>query len=154
LGLFLLAACFLLCNGCGPSRPKTAPVTGRITFEGDPVTAGKIVFYPEEGRAAIGSIAADGTYRLTTFDPDDGAVLGNHRVTIRATRVAESGMPATFEDELKGIVPGPPPDDRQAVTWLVPESYSRRETSPLTAVVKPGPNTIDFDLPLEEGTRD
>ena len=33
------------------------------------------------------------------------------------------------------------------VEWLVPKEYSRPETSPLTAEVKRGNNTVDFDIP-------
>ena len=34
------------------------------------------------GKPAWGKIAKDGTYRLTTYPADDGAVVGEHWVTI------------------------------------------------------------------------
>ena len=129
--------------GCGPKRPAAAPVRGKITFQGKPVTEGQITFHPEHGRPAIGAIGTDGTYRLTTFKSDDGAEPGNYRVTIDATRVTGGTQPKSFRDEMrnmnKGIVP--------KIERLVPEKYSRPETSPLTAEVKQDQNTIDFDIP-------
>ena len=139
LGLLLLA-------GCGPRRPATAPVRGSVTYQGEPVTAGKIAFYPEHGRPALGVIGPDGTYRLTTFEPGDGALLGKHRVTIQATHVTGPSMPATFEDELAQTAADRPEVIEPVVEWLVPQEYSRRESTTLRADVAPKANTINFDL--------
>jgi hypothetical protein len=134
----------ILAAGCGgPSRPETAPTSGRVTYKGQPVAGGRIVFFPEPsgaGRQAIGTIGPDGRYSLTTFRDGDGAVLGRHRVTIKATRVTGPPSPEEAADQMRrGVDLG--------VEWLVPKKYSRPETSPLTADVKRGDNTIDFDLP-------
>jgi hypothetical protein len=145
----LVAVCCLLVIGCGPGHPETATVTGKVTFRGETVPAGKIMFYPQTGRAAVGTIEADGTYVLTTFNPGDGAVLGKHQVTITASKVTGGPpQPKTFKDELKlaqkkpaGAATSP------KIVWLVPKQYSQRNTSPLTAEVKRGVNTIDFPLP-------
>jgi len=128
----------LVLGGCGDGRPETIPVRGRITWNGSPVSGGRIMFYPEHGRPAMGVIGSDGHYSLDTFEP------GRHRVTIHATQTAESGGPKSFAEELSGVS-GVAEVNLQ---WLVPEEYSRRETTPLTAEVVPEHNTIDFDLPL------
>ncbi len=101
------------------------------------------MFLPEHGRPAIGAIGSDGRYTLTTFDSGDGAVLGRHCVTIKSTRVTGGPQPKSFEEELRGVGRGGVP----RVEWLVPEKFSRPESSPLTAEVKDGKNTIDFHLP-------
>jgi hypothetical protein len=144
---WLAAACG---GGCG-GGPQLAPVTGRVTYAGKPVKEGRITFYPESGRMALGTIS-DGVYTLTTFRPGDGALVGSHKVAIHATRVGPSSLaaPANAEEEarlsrrggpgVRVIVPG-------KVEWLVPEKYSEPATSGLTAEVKRGPNDIDFDLP-------
>ena len=137
----------LLAVGCGgPSRPATVPVSGRVTYQGKPVPLGQIMFHPEKGRPAMGTIGADGSYRLTTFQtPGDGATPGRYRVTIQATRTTGGGTrPKSLEDELHGGGWG---SGKTVTEWLVPETYSRQETTPLTAEVKSGPNTINFDLP-------
>lgn len=139
--LILAAAACVLWAGCGPRRPRTAPVRGRVTFDGAPVTEGRIFFHPEEGRPAIGKLESDGMYELTTFKAGDGALPGRYRVVIEATRTTGGAQPQSFEDELAGI--GGAPGE---LVWLVPRTYSQRETTPLSAEVNPGRNVIDFDL--------
>ncbi len=143
--LFATAAGLILLAGCGPSRPATAPVHGRVTYQGKPVVEGTIIFQPVKGRQSIGEIAPDGGYVLTTFEPGDGALLGRHKVTIEARRISQT-LAGDDLDEEGSAGYGPP-----VVTWLVPEKYSRPDSSPLTAEVKEGENTFDFDLPDDGG---
>ena len=108
-----------------------APVSGKITVSGQPATRGAVMFMPDEsrgtsGKVAVGDIGSDGTYTLRTFNTDDGAVVGHHRVLV-------SGR-ALEDDEST-------PPDRQ-----IPPRYARPQESGLTAEVKVGRNTIDFDL--------
>jgi hypothetical protein len=140
------ALCLLVVQGCGRSRPETSPVTGHVTYGGKPVSSGRIVFYPSHGRSAMGTIEPDGSYRLTTFDPGDGALLGRHRVTIEATRIVRAPQPKNLgeESQFNGVAA-----NGLAVLWLVPEKYSRPESTPLTAEVTRGKNTIDFKLVAE-----
>jgi len=119
----------LLAAGCG--GPRTAPVCGKITVAGQPAKRGNVTFLPDEskgtsGKAATGDIQPDGTYTLGTFGTDDGALVGHHRVIV-------SGR-AIEDDESR------PPDD------LIPPRYASPQRSGLTAEVKPGRNTLDFDL--------
>ncbi len=133
--------------GCGGSdHDETAIVTGKVTYQGKPVTKGRIVFYPTNGRPAIGAIQSDGTYSLTTFEPGDGALLGNHRVTITASESVGGSPPATgFMDEIMKASKGQGQTPGKTV-WLVPEKYSNRKSSKLQAEVVSGSNTRDFNL--------
>ncbi|HWE39456.1 MAG TPA: hypothetical protein VG406_23090 [Isosphaeraceae bacterium] len=76
------------CWGCGRGQAaaapvKTLPVKGTVRYNGKPVTQGTIKFEPEgPGREATGAIQPDGTFTLSTYEPDDGAVPGPHRVAI------------------------------------------------------------------------
>lgn len=95
-GVLILAMAVLmpLLSGCGGT--KTYPVYGRVELEGEPDSGGELEGYcvttesidstDEQGIrfTANGYIAADGTFRLTTFEPDDGAVAGRHRVAVSA----------------------------------------------------------------------
>jgi hypothetical protein len=95
LGLLISAS--LLGSGCGessPRIPKTYPVQGKVTYKGQRLIRGTIVFEPEgagkEGRAEI---QPDGTYVLSTYREKDGAVPGTHRVSINgATGKAKSTL--------------------------------------------------------------
>lgn len=132
IGTSLVLSVFTLAMlaGCEPSRPETAEVSGRITFKGKPVPQGRILFWPSKGRPAMAEIQPDGTYELTTFSGSDGAMLGEHRVTIKATR-----MHFPDGNQTKGVV-----------QWLVPQRYENINTSPLTAEVSTGKNSINFNL--------
>jgi hypothetical protein len=75
--------------GCNRSPYELAPVSGRVTINDKPLFQGSVVFSPvakgEEanaGKAATGRLQEDGTYRLTTYNKFDGAIVGEHWVTI------------------------------------------------------------------------
>ena len=148
--ILLVLPCVALLMGCGPDYPDCVPVSGKVTFEGEPVTQGTITFYPDGGRAAMGEIQPDGTYVLTTFEPGDGAVPGRHTVTIKSTEVSGAPAPTSFEEELamgQGDAAGAAFAPADQIRWLVPESFSRRETSGLEAEVTRDAGSIDFALP-------
>src|SRR5262245_30958089 len=65
----------VLMGGCSSDsgRPKVAPVSGKVTQKGKPLTEGDVVFTPSGGPEGAGTIATgqigpDGTYRLTTYN--------------------------------------------------------------------------------------
>ena len=135
--------------GCGGSDlPDTAPVTGEVTIDGQPLQTGSIRFFPANGRGAMGEIV-DGRYALRTFAENDGALLGSHTVTITAVEVKTQG-PKNLQ-----IPPGMTPEQAEfmrqeeqveTTTWVVPQHYSLREQTPLTADVQPGENDIPFHI--------
>ncbi len=149
--LAALAAAALLSSGCGSSYPATAPVSGKVTLEGEPVIKGTIMFYPEDGRPAMGDIQPDGTYQLRTFAEADGALPGKHQVTIKSTEVVGGHQPESFEEEVAmGTEAGGQPTTAGELKWLVPPEYARQETSPLEAEVTLGKeNEFNFDLKRE-----
>lgn len=146
----LLALALLGATGCGGREMGT--VTGRVTVGGAPVKEGMIMFHPTNGPTAVGSIK-DGVYSLTTTKPDDGAVVGEHRVTITATTVGAGKLvePKSMEEEVaraekknvKWLVAG-------EVKWVVPQKCSQLDTTDQKAIVAAGPNTIDFDFPTDK----
>jgi hypothetical protein len=153
----VVAALLLALPACGRSRPAVAPVSGRITLDGKPVTTGVVVFYPQTGRPATGPIGPDGRYTLGTFTPTDGALPGSHRVVIES-RTVSTGPPRPARQ----TTPPPPgiPDDiaqewvagtlsaiATETEWFVPEKYAAQSTTPLRADVAAGSNVIDFVLP-------
>ncbi len=140
-GIMLVVACllcslFLSAAGCSEKTDQlpTAKVNGKITYNGEPLTRGTIVFFPESGkRNATGEIKEDGTYALTTYENEDGAFPGAHTVTI----ISERDMTNLMPEDVK-------PGDKN---WLVPPKYNQSKTSGLTATVKENEaNEINFDL--------
>jgi hypothetical protein len=60
---FLGAA--LLVLGCGGSGDKPASVSGRVTYNGKPVTSGTVVLIGADGKASdTGPVQPDGTYSI------------------------------------------------------------------------------------------
>ena len=135
--------CISFAAGCGSKHPEIAPVRGKITAGGTPVTAGRIEFYPTSGaRLSSGEIQTDGSYSLTTFKANDGALLGTHRVTITSTKVTGAEPAKSVQDESKI-----PVSNMGRVVWLVDQKYSQKSTTDLHAEVQPGDNKINFELP-------
>ena len=138
------AICMLSFFGCSESKPDTATVRGKVTYQGKPVTTGRIVFNPVDGRRpAMASINEDGTFELTTFPgkSKDGAMLGEHIVTVKSTRTVGGEMPDEFSKEAKAA-----PAVMPKLEWLVPQKYSRKDTSPLKETVTEGQNEINIDI--------
>jgi hypothetical protein len=83
LALCLVALSLTLC-GCGPRREKTYRVEGEVVFaDGSHVKVGTIETKSlKTGTHARGSIDSDGRFSLTTYEPNDGAVAGDHQVVI------------------------------------------------------------------------
>jgi hypothetical protein len=81
---------FATLSGCGGGGDfDTAKVTGRVVCEGQPV--GNVLVYFEPltqgenalvGKQGIGRAGADGTFQVSTYGTNDGAVVGKHRVRV------------------------------------------------------------------------
>lgn len=85
--LALLLCCLTAIAGCGPGGPPTVPVSGSVTFKGEPVATGEIAFRSVDGAAATwaGPIAA-GTYAIRS-------TIGPKRVEIIAVRPKPGAKP-------------------------------------------------------------
>jgi len=114
-------------------------VRGKITYKGDPVRVGSIMFVPDAGgKSAVANISKEGEYVLGSYEETDGAILGKHRVMIIAlTTPGGSGLPEDFIKSKGGA---------EAQVSVIPERFSDDKTSKLIAEVKDGENTIDFVL--------
>lgn len=110
-----------LVTGCGPKLPQRVPISGQVQIDGQPLERGFIQVVPDDGPAATGEIGSDGRFRLTTFDPDDGCVVGTHRVVVIANR---SKSPTELE-------------------WFAPKEYADPLTTTITlAVTQPQEDVV------------
>lgn len=92
-----VAALLIGVAGCGPQQPAVAPVRGTVTLDGHPLSTGRVSFEPvaaagsaQGGRPAFGAIQPDGTFVLSTYGDGDGAIVGEHRVTLFGRSTDES----------------------------------------------------------------
>jgi len=123
----------MLClSGCGGNGPF--PVEGKVVWSDGSAAreleGSQVVFdLPEKQTSARGIVKADGSFRLTTNKPDDGALAGEHQVLIIETRKQQGGP------ESGVIAPG-----------AMDSRYSDPRTSGLTATVKQGNNPITLKV--------
>ena len=87
----------VLLIGCGGQGPPTYQAGGKVVFsDGTPLGGGTIEFRPvraEKSVTARGTIQPDGTFQLSTFEPDDGAIEGEHLVLISPAPPRRIGEP-------------------------------------------------------------
>ncbi|WP_417390167.1 hypothetical protein [Gimesia sp.] len=133
----LLSLVLLTAYGCGDGHPARSTVSGKVTYNGKPLSIGSLVFIPVNGGpSAQGKIDRNGSYEMGTFTDDDGVIPGDYKIMITAlTSPGGSGLP---EDAVDGNA-GP--------ESVIPEWYGDLEKSGLRAtVVADKSNTIDFPL--------
>lgn len=90
--LAAVVALTLSVSGCS-SNPPTADVNATIMYQGQPVSNVIVTFHPTAGgRPGVGRTDEQGKVTgLTTFDPNDGVVPGEHVVTLSpATDASET----------------------------------------------------------------
>jgi hypothetical protein len=129
----LFAAALLTASvlGCTPS--ETVPVTGVLTFKGEPADKAEVMFNPKTGRIASGVTDDAGHFTLSTAKPNDGAVPGDYTVTL-------------FEYYPPDKPPKMPPPG-QPLPSRFPPKYGDPATSPLNATVKRGEkNEFQFEV--------
>ena len=87
--LFALAAVTIVVTwGCGGSGgpgggAALLPVKGKVTYKGKPLTSGTVKFEIDGyGRPATGKLQSDGSFALGTLKEGDGAMPGEHQVTV------------------------------------------------------------------------
>lgn len=104
---------------------------GQVTLDGQPLAGAALVFMPVAGgRPAQAVTDAEGRFEAWTFEPGDGALLGEHHVTV--SRVTIVGVQAT-EHGLEGPSQGPVRTESS-----LPSRYGNAAISGLSAQVKPG----------------
>jgi hypothetical protein len=137
--VLLLGMCLGAClTGCGGSGIH--PVEGKVVWkDGTPakeLAGAQVIFdLPEKQTSARGTVQPDGTFRLTTKQPNDGALEGDYKVMI-----IEIGRKPLGGADGTELAPG-----------AMDSRYSDPSTTDLTATVKPGPNPIT--LTVERASR-
>ena len=89
---FGLGMTLALMTGCGEDYYALAPVSGKVTVDGEPLEAAYVGFQPiggdlenPIGPGSYGHTDANGRFVLQTMNDDTpGAVVGTHRVSIFA----------------------------------------------------------------------
>ena len=91
--------------GCSGGEFPLAPVSGTVTYDGEPLEGAEVVFAPMEssdtievGPASVGITDAEGKYTLKTVrGKQPGAVVTKHRVSVGFGEVDEVAIAAKVE---------------------------------------------------------
>lgn len=134
---FLVGLIVLFLAGCGSSDSvPLVKVTGTVSYQGQPLPGGMIVFTPDSAKGGQGPFASamiqpDGSFTLSSGDAV-GAAPGWHRITVVALSDGASS-----------------PGSRYSVpVSLIPEKYRSGDLSGLTREVRAGQENA-FHLNLD-----
>ena len=118
----------MLVPGC--SSDKRVGVEGTIKYDGEPIGVGTITFLPAaQPGITCGGRIENGRYKI---EPEFGPMPGQHHVEIRWAKPTGKKYHNEFKEEFDVTREG------------LPDKY--HANSILTATIKPGSNTINFDL--------
>lgn len=113
--------------GCGSDGPELASVQGTVRLDGEPLEGAKLLFIPATGGRPSGARTdASGSYELTYSRQAEGALLGDHVVTISTYQAGDPDA---------GVV---------KIAERVPAKYNVQ--TELKRPVGEDDNVIDFEL--------
>lgn len=132
--------------GCAQNKhPELRQVSGTVTYNGEPLGDAIVAFYNENSsRLASGHTDLKGEFVLTSFEFNDGAIPGEHKVVVTKADMSEDEeVPELSMDESLEARPVRQND----VRLLVPKKYTTPGTTPLVvSVSEDGPNDVTINL--------
>jgi len=133
----------LFLQGCGGS-PARGTLSGKVTFNDKPLTAGTVIFSKQDSsETEVTPIQPDGTYK------SENVPLGDLRIGVLAP-TGGAAMPGGGK-----LPPRVPADHPQAKMYAqsasgqgvnLPKHLSDPATSKITVKVEPGAKTFDIQL--------
>lgn len=133
-GLVMLLALPVLvgCQKADPPKIAVFPVSGKVTLVGGEIPAGaRLVFHAvnpsdplQAGVAPTAIVAQDGTYKVGSYEKEDGAPAGEYKVTITWEKLIET------------------PEEVYNGPNVLPVDYSKEATTPVTVTVQSGPTEV------------
>ncbi len=148
VALPLLVCTFLGLIGCGPGQKDRAVVKGKVTIGGQALTGGTVTFTTKDNRQGTATIHPDGTYEM------GDAPQGDVTITVAVPQPSAKEKMMGIEMGKDKKMPEPPggKDSKMPMPAmpdkfvLIPEKYSKVETSGLTYKVGKGEQTKNIEL--------
>jgi hypothetical protein len=139
-----IAVVLVLAFGCGaPTKTNTAELSGKVTYNGQPVTAGTVGLRDKDGRTYNLDILPDGTYSQTDLPP------GEMKITVE-TESANTEHKGTgggrFAEKYKSNMSGAGKEGGGGTYVKIPSRYNDVKKSPLSVTLNPGKNVKDLEL--------
>lgn len=127
----------LLGAGCGgPNTP--VKVRGVVLLDDKPIPGAMVTYIPlaGNGRQAQGFTQADGSFQLTTFQPNDGALPGSYKITVQVLDAVE--VPGGAASSRQGMEAAAKAQQGQKPSrFKLPSGYGDPARTPLKGQVPP-----------------
>ncbi|MCX7427861.1 MAG: hypothetical protein NTW96_19810 [Planctomycetia bacterium] len=139
--LVVLLGAVIVGQGCGGSRLGTVPLSGRVTYKGQPLVGGTVTFHPVDAakcRPATASIQPDGSFVAATLENDRGIMPGEYRVSVVLVKAP-----------LFDVSPAQAAK-AAANNMVLPPRYADPATSGLTVTIEAGGGSKTHDIDLAE----
>jgi hypothetical protein len=154
---FLIGPGLLCVLGCSADDGlgRRYHVSGTVKYKGEPVAKGQISFVPAKGGSLQGAsgVIENGSFKLSTLGPGDGALPGDYKVTFSAYSISEDEQKAEAAKiaAKHGMKPDQIPPTllgrgAKNAKRVLPTKYQVAETSDITAKVEEKSNYYEFDL--------
>lgn len=107
----VLAGVLFLPSGCSPAGPRKMTIRGTVTFDGQPLPEGQVVFIPNDpALGAAGGAIVNGVFTLSTYK-------GPHRVEVNSQKTKAQPVPA-----------GGLPESGLTFVDIIPSRYNEKTT--------------------------
>lgn len=123
----------VFCASCGDGRRPVFPVRGQVFYQGKPTPEALVIFYPlndpdPQAPRPIARVSKDGSFSPTTYKTNDGAPAGEYAVTVSWVIERDNqDLPKELQKDPQN---------------LLPDRYSKAETSGLRVEIKKGSNEL------------
>jgi hypothetical protein len=146
-----LALALLTVAGCTKNPNAPAQISGVVKYNGKPLPGGTIKFHDSEGKAYSAPIQQDGKYELTDVPVGEMKVTveteslnpAKKQETYGGQRAAKMGM---SDYNPAGLPARPGAEEKKEQYVKIPGKYNDISSSGLSATLKKGKNSKDFDL--------
>jgi hypothetical protein len=127
LSITTLAAVTTLAGCSSEVRIPVFPVSGKVTYQGHAPVGAQIILHPvkysgPDSVAPVGTVLDDGSFKVTAYDPGDGAPQGDYVATVQWFKITKEAG-------------GPGPN-------VLPKKYADPKTSPIKITVNSGPTDV------------
>jgi hypothetical protein len=139
LALLGLILCVAGLAGCGGMKKK-AVVFGNITYKGEALGNGKVVFIGKDGKGGSSTIGPDGRYRMADVP------VGPVKITVETVPPSSSKVNLPDAPAMPSMTGGPSNPDSSGKYVPIPAQYRSPDQTPLTYEVKPGEQQKDITL--------
>jgi hypothetical protein len=142
----------ILPSGCSRTgRQNMGVITGKVIYQGVPLTGGAIHFFPDKDRSRGFAIRGDGTFvaevpvglARVAIETDSAKYKGNREEMMKKWRETAGPEYVHLKQEK---LDSPPSSVPNAVYKQIPARFADPRKSGLTHEVVPGPQQRDFEL--------